>query len=104
MLYDAQSQETRRIDNSHTPYIGIVYNGYLIGITPNFQDDTSANLDTVVVNLTSGAATTGTTGIINTAVPSVILADRTRQYLFIGTGSSLDSISYDALATKVMPR
>lgn len=104
VVYDALTQQSRRVTNSHAPYIAIIHNGLLIGITPNFQDDTNANLDTVVVDLTSGSATVGTTGIVNTTVPSVILTDAKHQQLFIGTGSLLDGISYDALVNKVMPR
>lgn len=100
-VLDAATLTTNLIPNAQLPYLLIQRNELLIGITPNYNQDSTKNIDTLTVNTSTGSSTTGTLGVADAEIPYIFFADPVRSQLLIGTETKLTSISFEELVTRV---
>lgn len=101
IVYDPATANSHTIPNATLPYLALKIDDFLVGITPNYQDSATSNIDTLVVNLTSGASKTGTLGISDVGIPTQFFADPLRSQLIAGTSEKITSISYKELLNRV---
>lgn len=100
-ILDAATKTAHLIPNARLPYLLVQRNELLIGITPNYNQDSTSNIDTLTVNTSTGTSTTGTLGVTDADVPYIFFSDPVRSQLLIGTETILTSISFEELVNRV---